>query len=513
MKRMTKQDAIDYALTHLENINKRYKTNSQKTSQYIKVAKAIHKGLLSESKEEDAISANTYHNYLTAVRNAIKAKGYKHPSLLSRMKRKGYLAKVASSLPDYENELKRLASMPASTIALGKDKLKKRLHKELKGAALDDAIEALDSLLIDHPLVTYLVKSKARREQRAQAEESSLTRKSKHVKIYNFPAVISKAKSLLTDSSYSSVAWALAVLTGRRAIEILRWAEFEKVNDNTVKFSGQAKKREGTKAEPYDIPVLDKADNIIKALEYLRSMPEVKIYKSGRGQFKGREIAYSSLNKHDLNEAINQNTTGTLNAKAKNLMNDPSEVFKNTRGIYARHCSDTVRTTSEKWKGYNEDEFLKDILGHASTKEIKHYRQVELKNEKGAEWLKVREPEKEAKSDKPKKKAKRNTRAGVEIKQIGELIKSYDKKYIEVPEGDSVRKVRLSSVNKWHFNQLSTWAYENSKMKITQSAVSKNRGNTAKSGTGSVDVRVNRYTFRAWSQIAGELLENYNARR
>jgi hypothetical protein len=515
MSHLTKNEAINYAITSLDHIDEKYTTASARSSQYIKVAKAIHKGLLAEKDGEYAISEYTYHNYLTAIRNAIKATGRKHPSLESKIKRKGYIATAIHALPDYESDLNAIKSMPASTIAIGKDKLKKKLHRELKGTALIEAIDIVDSILIDHPLVTYLTKPKALRESRAIKESASLTAKSQNMKTYNLPAVIKLATELLTDKSYTSVAWALAVLTGRRSVEILYHAEFKKIDSETVLFSGQAKKREGTKADAYPIPVLADSDLVINALKHLRSMNEVKVYKSGTGTFNGKEIKYSTLAKRDLNQAINQRSNGVLNDKAKRLMKDDSEVYKNTRGIYARHCSDTFRTSSKRWKGYNEDEFLKAILGHASTKEIKHYRQIELKNEEGAQWLKIVEPKKEEKKDnKPKEKAKRNTRAGKEIKQIGELIKTYGSKTVPVPVGGAgTRNVRLSSIRKWHFEKLAIWAYENSKSEITQTVVIGNKGNTASAGTGSVDVKTNRFTFRAWAMVAGELLEQYNARK
>jgi hypothetical protein len=525
---LTKKQAIDYALNSLDHIDEKYTTTSARASQYIKTAKAIHNGILGEKDGDYALSEYTYHNYLTAIRNAIKATGRKHPSLNSTIKRKGYIATAIHALPDYESELNAIKSMPASTIAIGKDTLKKKLHHELKGSELVKAIDLVDGLLIDHPMVTYLVKPKALRESRATSEQASLTQKGKKMKVYNLPAVISLAINLLNDDSYTSVAWAIALLTGRRSVEILYHAAFEKIDSQTVMFSGQAKKREGTVAKPYVIPVLADADRIISALKRLRAMPSVKVYISGTGTFRREAVAYSTLSKRDLNEAINQNTTGVLNAKAKRLMDDDTEVFKNTRGIYARLCSDTLRVSSDLWDGYNEDEFLKAILGHASTKEIKHYRQVELKNEEGADWLKIEEPKKEGrkKEEKPKAKAKRNTRAGKEIKEIGELIKAYGAKTVPVPVGSGTRNVRLSSLETWHFSNLSAWAYENSEREITQTVVLGNKGNTATSGTGSVDVvhsgqlnkkgeptKINRFTFRAWAIVAGDLLDQYNARK
>jgi hypothetical protein len=525
---LTKKQAVELTLNRLDIIDEKYTSTSTRASQYIKLAKSIHKGLLDEKEGVYALSEYTYHNYLTAIRNAIKATGRKHPSLNSTIKRKGYIARLIHELPDYSDELKAIKSMPATTIAIGKDTLKKKLHNELKGSNLVKAIELVDGLLIDHPLVTYFVKPKALRESRATKEQSSLTQKGKRMKVYNLPALVKLATNLLGNESYTSVAWAIALLTGRRSVEILYHAEFKKLDNETVMFSGQAKKREGTVAKPYAIPVLADADVVIGALKRLRDMPNVKVYNSGTGTFKGKEVAYSTLGKRELNEAINQNTTGVLNAKAKQLMKDKAEVFKNTRGIYARHCSDTFRVEGNPWDGYNEDEFLKAILGHASTKEIKHYRQVELKNEEGADWLKIAEPKKEEikKEEKPKAKAKRNTRAGKEIKEIGELIKAYGAKTVPVPVGSGTRKVKLSSLETWHFSNLSAWAYENSEREITQTVVLGNKGNTASAGTGSVDVvhsgllnkkgeptKINRFTFRAWAMVAGDLLEQYNARK
>jgi integrase len=519
MKYETLPKLIETILNSLDEIDAKCTTLQQKSSRWIKLSKQVHKVLLREDKAEDAISPTTYHSYLTSIRNAIKETDRKHPSLLSTIKRKGYLAKVISTLPAYENELIAISNMKATVIGEGVSRLKEQLHNDLKASDLDKAIDSVDSLLYNHPMITYMRKSKARREQRNNAENKSLEEKSRNMKKYNMPSVLKLAESLLESDSYTSLAWGLALLTGRRSVELLYQGGFEIIDINNVLFSGQAKKREGVKSESYPIPVLADSALIVKALDRLRALPEVSVYKTGSGTYQGEEVNYSDLAKRGsrhINTAINQRSNGVLNSKAKNLMGDGAEVFKNTRGIYARYCSDTVRLDAKKWEGVNEDEFLKAILGHSSTKEIKHYRQVILSHEKNKEWLKVKEPEKEKKADKPKEKAKRNTRAGKEIKEIGELIKAYPDDFVMV--GGRKVKVRANnpktkSITQWHFECLSAWAYENSKMEITQSAVINNKGNTISAGTGSVDVKVNRYTFRAWATIAGDLLEKYNARK
>jgi len=516
MKESIAKELIDYTLERLDSIEKNYKDASQRGSQYKKVANRIHKKLTAKKKGTLTYSPNTYHSTLTRIRNAIKDTGRKHHGLTSTAKRKGYLSKAIELLPSYESELRALASMPAATVGNGRDQLKQQLHKELNDNDLDHAIEVVDGLLVDHPLVTYLIKSKARREKRAHNETESLSKKSSNVKVYNLPALLRLADENLQSDSYTSVAWALALLTGRRAAEILYHAEFKKSTEDSVMFLGQIKKRAGTHADAYLIPVLADADKIISALNRLRKMPEVAVFHGSEIELDGNTANPSKLRRRDLNRAINQRCSGVLNSRAKRLMNDKSEVFKNTRGIYARYCSDTFRVNDERWSGQNEDIFLKAILGHQSIKEVKHYRQVELKHEVSSDWLKVEEIPKAKDRDKPEAPAKQYWAGYSPIKKLRTRLDEYDADNVEVPvkvKGlDTMRNVSMKSVKAFHDNKLRFWIAENKDLAITQSAIEKNKGHTLSSGTGSVDVRVNRLTFRAWQQVVGaEAIEQYNA--
>ena len=505
-----RQEVISYALNRLDAIDEKYSDLKEKQSQWRKAANKIHKDLTREVDGKTVISANTYHNYLTAVRNAIKETGRKHPALTSSLNRKGYLAHAVKELPAYANELKALANMPASTVGNGKALLKEQLHAELKGAQLDKAIEIVDGLLIDHPMVAMLVKSKARREQRAISEAASLTHKSQHLKSYNFPAVLALAKQSLDADSYTQVAWGIALLTGRRSGEVLHFGKFTKIDQSTLLFEGQLKKRQGTQAEAYPIPVLADADLVIEAIKRLRAMPEVAVFKSGYGKYYNQEVKYSELPKHKLTLAINQRTNGVLNDRAKRLMNDPSEVFKNTRGIYARYASDYIRPHSEQWARFNEDQFLKAVLGHESVDEVKHYRQVSLAYEEKADWLKVPEEseEKTEKSAEHQEPVKKNWKAYSPIKALREKLDTLDNKPVII----AGRKVSAKSIIEFHDSKLRFWVAENPHLKITQSAIEKNKGNTLESGTGSVNVRVNRGTFQAWLSVVGaDAVEAYNA--
>jgi hypothetical protein len=487
------KELIEYTIDRLDEIDNKYKDASSRTSQYKKIANKIHKRLASN------LSLNTYHRYMTDIRDAIKLTNRKHHALTSTTNRKGYLVNVIKNLPAYEDDLRALATLPAQTIGNGVKMLKLKIHNELKGDELDTAIDLIEGLLTDHQLITYLVKSKAKREIRARAEEESLTKKSSNVKVYNTPALLKLADELLDDKSYTSVAWALALLTGRRSTEILLRGKFSKVGVNSVMFSGQLKKRKGTQKAPYLIPTLAPADRVISALNRLRGMEEVRVFRN--------EPEYKAMSYDQLNKAVNQRASGVLNAKAKRLMDDSNEVFKNTRGIYARHTSDTIRQSSPDWEGLNEDEFLKAILGHESTDEVKHYRQVELRNEPNSDWLKEPEPEEEKAQEPEAEQAKQNWRATSPVKKMREAISEFKDDHVMI----GGRKVSIKSVTEFHDEKLRFWVAENPTLKITQSAIEKNKGNTLKSGTGSVDVRVNRGTFKAWVSIVGaDALEAYN---
>ncbi len=505
-----RKEVINYALSRLDVIDKKYKDVKEKQSQWRKAANKIHHDLTREVGGKPIVSPNTYHNYLTAVRNAIKETGRKHPALSSPLHRKGYLAHAVAELPDYANELSALAKMPAATVGNGVAMLKDQLHAELKGVKLDKAIAIIDGLLIDHPLVTMLTKSKAKREQRAKSESASLTNKSQHLKSYNFPKVLALAKESLSAESYTQVAWGIALLTGRRSGEVLHFGQFTKIDESTVLFEGQLKKRQGTQAEAYPIPVLAPADSILEAIKRLRTMPEVAVFKNGTGKYYDEAVKYSELPKQKLTLAINQRTNGVLNERAKRLMNDSSEVFKNTRGIYARYCSDTIRPNSEKWARFNEDQFLKAILGHESVDEVKHYRQVSLAYEEQADWLKVpEETEKKADSEPVNQEpVKKNWKAYSPIKALREKLDALDGNGVVI----GGRKVSARSIIEFHDTKLRFWVAENPKLKITQSAIEKNKGHTLESGTGSVNVRVNRTTFQAWlATVGADAVAQYNA--
>lgn len=512
MSKSIKQEAMEYLLNRLDEIDNNYDTLTAKSSQWRKAVNKVKRDLRQEdSKGKLGISLNTYHSYLGDLRTAVKRTNRKHPALTSDLTRKGYMNKVVQQLPDYEADLKQIANMSALTIHKGVTALKEQIKADLNGTPRNKAVAALKSLLIHHPVVMMLEKEDAEKEDRAEDRAKSLEKKTLNKKIYNAPALIEKAISLLYDESYTARAWALALLTGRRSVEVIYHAEFERLTESTVMFSGQAKKSVGTPDKPYPIPVLADSQTIVDALKAFRDLPPVKIFKTGRGSFDWHEdVKYSDLSTRDLNKAINQRVSGVLNDRARNIVGDKAEVFKNTRIIYAEYCKQHMRDLTPEWATMADDAYLRAILGHDQLGEVKHYNQAQVLNESGAEWLKVPEPTEENDSE-PQEEAKAATKNwkatnAITSRNLADDIEENTPEL--VPVGG--RNVRGKAVKDFH-KRLRVWAAENPTMGITQSAIEKNKGNTHTSGTGTVDVRANRGTFQAWLQVVGkDAVSEYN---
>lgn len=504
-----KKKAMEYLLNRLDKIDEKYSTQSRKNEQWKRAVDKVKKDLRGEDKNGNlAIALNTYHNYLGDIREAVKQTNRKNPALLSTKKEQGYLSSVIEMIPDYESDLRDIAKMPALTIHKGVKALRDKIRADLNGTPRNKAVNALETLLIHHPVVMMLEKEKAEKEDRAIDRTESLEDKTGNKKIYNGDALIKKAISLLDSEYYTARAWALALLTGRRSVEIIYHAKFKYLTDNTVMFSGQAKKSVGTKDKPYPIPVLADSKMIIDALKSFRAMDSVSVLRTGTGSVDwNKGVKYSELSRRDLNKAINQRTNGVLNDRAKKITGDDSEVFKNTRIIYAEYCKQNMRNLSPEWAKMADDAYLRSILGHDQLGEVKHYNQAEVRSDPDSDWLKIKEESKDKKPPKKEKKKKvatQNWKATAGLPDIFEKLKDIKEKTINVKMGKNIRKVKTSNVINFHHDQLRHWCAENPTLKITQSAIEKNKGNTLESGTGTVNVRVNRGTFKAWVQAAGE---------
>ena len=85
------------------------------------------------------------------------------------------------------------------------------------------------------------------------------------------PEEIARRAALLLDSSsWSEIAAGLAVVTGRRAAEVMQTAQFEQASQWSVWFTGSLKRRGEAVELRFEIPTLVKATSVISATKRLR---------------------------------------------------------------------------------------------------------------------------------------------------------------------------------------------------------------------------------------------------
>lgn len=162
-----------------------------------------------------------------------------------------------------------------------------------------------------------------------------------HLKPLDPINVTEKAIELLnTKGSYTKVAIALCLLTGRRSVEILKTAKFTYVSDDCILFDGQVKKGD-LEVKPYPIPVLYDASEIIKALDYVRQVAN-----------------FTELS----NDAIHSRTNKTMNESAKKHFGSVIKgvSVKSLRSAYAE-----IISFWHKPDHISKAKFMAGVLGHS----------------------------------------------------------------------------------------------------------------------------------------------------
>ena len=166
--------------------------------------------------------------------------------------------------------------------------------------------------------------------------------------------LISKSKGTLKDARRANpfdVAVALALLTGRRCIEIFKTAQFDAVNEHAVMFRGQAKRGDVAEPAAYEIPVLASPELINAALARLRTAKHC-----------------SGLS----NREVNLRYSNSCNAAARRLLG-PEHHFHSLRGIYA-----VISYNACLPHKYSMNAFVSKVLGHSSLGTSLHYSAIHV---------------------------------------------------------------------------------------------------------------------------------------
>ncbi|WP_129429713.1 protelomerase family protein [Pseudomonas syringae] len=325
-------------------------SRSEKTKRIGRLADSLKVKLYEDKrrKDDDKLKPSSYRRYLTTVRKAITAQNWRHHGLETAV---GSLAKHH---PRYAEQLHALLDLPDITSI-------RMAHRDLLTAARqnrdDAAFEAFTHMKLDHEVMRHLTLPAATAAQLATSQVEALEQKATNTVEINYHWLIETINELLTKAeirsdgqaaqNFSSLALGLALATGRREIEILKQARFEKVGEFELQFSGQAKRRGGVDyGQSYRIYTLISADLVLESFANLRAMPEVLELQ------------------HLDNTAVNQRVAKTLNTATKRVFKDEARVFKDSRAIWARVVFELYFSQDPRWKTVNETVFWREMLGH-----------------------------------------------------------------------------------------------------------------------------------------------------
>jgi hypothetical protein len=476
---------IETMLDELNAVNDSGKTQSEKTKLYKRIADKVKTALHDDGRKKDTVklALTTYKRYMTTVRNAIKAAGYVHHSLNSKTAIAGTLPRAIKDFPEYAEMLETLRSEPAVTMGARVHEILKTIQEDKGNKNRNAAYKAVKTMKTDHEVIYHLTMDDVQRADYGDQHAAALDeKKTNTVRMVYADIMAVIHDGLKQERSYSRRAFALALASGRRAVEVIYTARFEKTGDNTVMFTGQAKKRAGIDAESFEIFTLVPADEFLAAFESFRKMEEIaKIHAD-----------FKDMTKDDRNTAINARTAKTMNESAKAVMDDNQRSFKDSRAIYARICIDT------HWdKTIDEDAFVTRLLGHDNNSAQAHYKQFIVDYSAAAQAATA---ETAAQDYTPK---------SAQITAVEHDPKEFRKVAKELSGARAALETFVSANPKRHgmlnyHNLVEEWAAANPSKQITFSALVKRE----KGGIGG-----NRNSVKDYLTIISAELEAYNAKR
>ena len=343
---------------------------SRKTLQFKRLAQKVINRLYAGKriKEDERISLTYYRSILRDLRLAIKKAGYRHHGLTNpradlysvenrKVPTLNYLIK---SYPEYKALYEHLRTCDPTVLHNAKIRTLKAI-KDSNSKNKEDAFNLTHALRVEHEVCLSLKLSASEKVDFSQSSIEALKEKQSHLIKYPYPALFKLVDDNLDSEHYTRQAWALGIVTGRRAYELMYTARFEYINENTLLFYGQAKKRAGSDNPPYQIKTLIDSKRVLSAFAKLRSHEPIKDLHNRLKSIKNYDERYKEFNRV---------VASSLNEMTKRLFNnDADRAFKDTRAIYTRIALDLL------WKrDVQEEMFLSGLLGHESDNEQKHYK-------------------------------------------------------------------------------------------------------------------------------------------
>lgn len=170
----------------------------------------------------------------------------------------------------------------------------------------DDARRQIRAKFGEHFALNYIGLTTAEYIEINNQNQDTVAARNEDVKqLENPDAIVAKAVELLDSMKWWDVAAGLAVLTGRRAGEMIATAQFVKETQWSVIFTGALKRRGELVTLSFEIPTLKNADRIIAALAKIRR--ELPQYTT---QTSAKEV--SETDRQRVRNAVNQHFTGLV---------------------------------------------------------------------------------------------------------------------------------------------------------------------------------------------------------
>ena len=297
------------------------KRNNFKKRDEVRAAGAIMNAFRDGARltDDKKLSLSTINRYLSKIRAAIESTGYKHHTLDRK------LASISKKHPSIADHAEKIQSMGFGEASRYRKKLVAELSREArtdKRKGLDvakqlKAIDDLKNLEIVPVIIRELELDDIDKSELTEKAEKKLSHKKSHQMKINAEKITGMIVDLMTDSSRLhshdddqntiknilrsspdmsekeadqklseyihnrqaiDLSIAVALATGRRAIEVMVQGSFNRKGKNLLEFAGQAKDRGRTGS--YEIPCLVDADLITDAMKRIRSSVYAQHLKS-----------------------------------------------------------------------------------------------------------------------------------------------------------------------------------------------------------------------------------------
>lgn len=348
----------------------------KRTKVYQRAAQKLRRRMYEDGRrgENTKLSLMSYRRYLSDVRKALRAQGWKHHSLPKQ------IDKLSRNFPDFKKQLHTLISLESEKMRRAHTKMcqdAKAKYKAKKEKKYRDAYDQFKLMYLDHDVLRHLAMQPTEKDDIIDADKEALEKKKTNTFSINYYWTLAQIDELTNSSMYSYQALGLALASGRRAIEILYQGKFKATGEHTVQFSGQAKERGGADySQKFEIYTLIPAKEFCDKLKAFRKLGPVKALQQ-----------YDELPETQRNTEINRRTAKTLNTTCKTVFDNDKAMFKWSRAIWARIVYSQHFEKDERWKNVDEDIFWREQLGHDQDDTQQHYKYIKLSFDQDDESL------------------------------------------------------------------------------------------------------------------------------